>query len=719
VDVNLAVLIDFENIAAGTEKEGLGRFDVEALMDRLKDKGRILVARSYGDWGRFARFKQELLTCNVTMMELTSHGMQDKNRADIAMVVDCLELAFTRHFVDTFVIVSGDSDFTPLVLKMRELNKKVIGVGTRGSTSRLIINACDEFIFYDTVVKAKKRPERVANASSTRKLPKDKAKAFELLVETLAGLLREDPSPPLASVLKTALVRRLPDYSEEDLGYASFGRFLEAARDAGYLSLHRDQKSGGYRVDRPEDDEAEAPAAEAAPAPKAAPAAGAVPEDAYYPAGAEKWLTPLSAASMSPLAFPTRLALLDALVESVADREEKKRRITIPFVVEDIKRKLRRTHPDLGARGIKEVLGALLTARQLMHKDGAPIRSVNAPFVLGRDSVQLNQTLTELYLRHLIGAGADLSDVATLAELFLGDRDRRREIETTLAWLGTDEGEADAPTTMAGALDELLRDDEPAAEAAPAARPNRREGGRDGGREGGRDGNREGGRDGRASGRRDGRGEGRTDGRGEGRDRREPAREPARPPIRAARPADDLDALLEEGDTSELDALLSDDVPATPAPRAERRPERSDRGDRGDRSGDRRERSDRPERRPERAAAPAADLDFDALLEEDGPPAPLAEGASSLDALLVPDDAAPARKARAPRGKKREEASPEAADPVAAEAPVAEAAPAPVEAPAAEALPPEAGGDEPPAKKPRARSPRKKKTDEAAPADGE
>ena len=118
----IAVLIDFENIAAGTEKDGLGRFDVELVMKRVKDKGRVLIARSYADWGRFSRFKQTLLQNNVTMMELTSHGMHDKNRADIALVVDALELAFTKDYIDTYVVVSGDSDFTPLVLKMRELD---------------------------------------------------------------------------------------------------------------------------------------------------------------------------------------------------------------------------------------------------------------------------------------------------------------------------------------------------------------------------------------------------------------------------------------------------------------------------------------------------------------------------------------------------------------------------------------------------------------------
>ncbi|HMV65485.1 MAG TPA: NYN domain-containing protein, partial [Myxococcota bacterium] len=494
MEENLAVLIDFENIAAGTEKEGLGRFDVDALMDRLKDKGRILVARSYADWGRFARFKQELLSANITMMELTSHGMQDKNRADIAMVVDCLELAFTREFVHTFVIVSGDSDFTPLVLKMRELNKKVIGVGTRGSTSRLIINACDEFIFYDSVVKAKPKPEPRVERGAARKVTKEHARAFGFLVEVVLGIQREDPFPPLASVVKTAIVRRQPDFSEQDLGFSAFTRFLEAARDAGYVTLQRDQKSGGYRVDTVEDDGAdEAPEVPAQPARAAQAESGEVPEDSYYPRGSEPLLAVLAATELSPLAAPTRLALLEALVESVRERNDKRRRVQINFVVEDIKRKLRRTHPDLSPRAVKDVLGALLRANQLMHKDGTPIRSPNASFTLTRTAEQLNRKLAELYLSELKKAGADLRNLSMLAELFFGDPDRRRDVETALAWVSAPTEEEDdllvvddVPTAAAPSLDDLLSVDEPAADAAEASedrddgrrRRRRRRGGR-------------------------------------------------------------------------------------------------------------------------------------------------------------------------------------------------------------------------------------------------
>ena len=247
MNANLAVLIDFENVAAGTEKEGLGRFDVDAVLERIKDKGRVLVARSYADWGRFARFKQGLLKANVTMYELTSHGMQDKNRADIAMVVDALELAFTRDYIDTFVVVSGDSDFTPLVLKMREMNKRIVGIGTRSSTSRLLIQACDEFIFYDSIVAAKKKSKKRSKARS--EAPSSKQAAFAVLVEAVEGLLRESSDIPNGSVVKGAMLRRAPDFAEGDYGFSSWSRFLKAAERAGVVSLTRNDKSGGYFVD--------------------------------------------------------------------------------------------------------------------------------------------------------------------------------------------------------------------------------------------------------------------------------------------------------------------------------------------------------------------------------------------------------------------------------------------------------------------------------------
>jgi uncharacterized protein (TIGR00288 family) len=434
---NIALLIDFENIAAGTEKEGLGKFDVDKVMARIKDKGRILISRSYADWGRFARFKQGLLAANVTMYELTSHGMQDKNRADIAMVVDCLELAYTRSYIDTYVVVSGDSDFTPLVLKLKELNKSVIGIGTRRSTSRLIINACDEFIFYDTIVQKPAVARRKAPVA--QKVPTERAKVFELVAEVLEGMQREDPKPPFASVLKSAILRRQPDFSEGDAGFPSFTRLLEAARDAGYVALERDKKSGAYTVDSvvEEGDEGGARAEE----PRAPSRAGGAYDDPYLPEGAEEVVRRLHAAGLVPLSNPTRMTVLEQLVAAVDDRGKKRRRVNVPFVVEDLQARLRRTHPELTAEHLKGLLRVLMRAGVLVHKDGAPIRNATAQFTIRKTPDQLNRVLANAYLRQLKADHFDLSDRPMLAELLFGDRERTRDLEEMLAWMDASEDE--------------------------------------------------------------------------------------------------------------------------------------------------------------------------------------------------------------------------------------------------------------------------------------
>ncbi|MBT3217681.1 MAG: NYN domain-containing protein [Proteobacteria bacterium] len=434
METNLAVLVDFENIAAGTEKEGLGRFDVEALMGRIKDKGRILIARSYADWGRFARFKQALLMSNVTMMELTSHGMQDKNRADIAMVVDTLELAFTKDYIDTFVVVSGDSDFTPLVLKLRELNKRVIGCGTRASTSRLLIQACDEFFFYDTLVQrqSQQRSRRRPPTAGKQVLHKDDA--FSVLINAIEGLQRENPDPPLASVVKGAILRKNPDFSEADLGFSSFARFLEAAQKAGYAKVIRDQKSGGYRVDSVESPNTE---------PTSAPAASDRWMDDRLPRGSEKWVLLLAEEGLNPLAASTRLDLLQAIEEAVAERRRRRRRISIQYVQEDVRKRLRRIHPNLPPRNIRAIFKGLMLAGVLLHRDGSPVRSTAAPFVLEKTAEELNLALTNLYLSFLNDNSADLTATTLLTELFLGNVERVREIEEIVAWISAHDDDDD------------------------------------------------------------------------------------------------------------------------------------------------------------------------------------------------------------------------------------------------------------------------------------
>ena len=470
MEANLAVLIDFENIAAGTEKEGLGRFNVDALMQRVKDKGRILIARSYADWGRFSRFKQSLLTANVTMLELTSHGMQDKNRADIALVVDALELAFTKDYVDTFVIVSGDSDFTPMVQKMRELNKRVIGIGTRRSTSRLLIQACDEFVFYDSIVRpARNKPQRPRKSEG----PLNKQGAFDLLSDALEGLMRENPTSPLGGVVKQAMLRKSPDFNEGDLGFGSFTRFLEAAAKADVVALNKDPKAGGYRVES-KDGGNGADAIEGLLAPSSK---GDEYVDSYLPEGTEMWVNALAEAGIHPLSYPTRADVLEAFSSAVATRKKRRRKTTAHFVAEDVKKELRRTHPEIPLNMIRGIVDALMKSGVLLHRDGKPVRTASASFRVEKSAEEMNLALMNTYLAHLREAGCEMTDAPRLAKLLLGDAERAREVEEALAWLLTSPAQSDEADLNDVDLDSLLsadpepvKDEAEDADAAPESK---------------------------------------------------------------------------------------------------------------------------------------------------------------------------------------------------------------------------------------------------------
>ena len=426
VERNLAVLIDFENIATGCEKEGLGRFDIRIVMRRLKDKGRISVARSFADWGRWNRFKLDLVHEGVTMVELTSHGMQSKNRADIALVVDAMELAFTRNFIDTFVILSGDSDFTPLVMRLKELNKRVIGCGTRGSTSRLIAETCDEFFFYDTLRNEsrlepmrppKQMPAAAAASSSFSSIPAPVPEtdeeegltldeAFELLVETLENHQRDEPAPVHASVLKASMKRKEPTFSEVDLGMRTFARFLETAAQKGLVTLSRDDRAGGVRVDLPQSAHDEAPQARPTSVRTLGPEA--------------RRLQGLLAEAGLEIGEPReRRIVVEQFVATCAERARRNRSCAIQFVLGDILRRTKQEAPDIAPRTVKAVTHALLRAGLLIHPNGEAARATTAPFIAPESAAQLLDELHAAGLRALVARGENPDDTV-LTELFMG-----------------------------------------------------------------------------------------------------------------------------------------------------------------------------------------------------------------------------------------------------------------------------------------------------------
>ena len=265
---NIAVFCDFENLALGVREAKYDKFDMKKVLERLLVKGSIVVKKAYCDWDRYKEFKAPMHEAAFEMIEIPHVRQSGKNSADIRLVVDALDLCYTKSHVDTFVILSGDSDFSPLVSKLRENNKEVIGVGVKHSTSDLLIANCDEFIFYDDLVRKeparrapRKRPAAKPSAGA-KPVPAEPAdaedsvlddktqKALDLLVNTFEALASERGGEEKiwGSMIKQALKRRNPGFNEAYHGFKSFNSLLEEAAIRGLLKLEHDEKSGGYIV---------------------------------------------------------------------------------------------------------------------------------------------------------------------------------------------------------------------------------------------------------------------------------------------------------------------------------------------------------------------------------------------------------------------------------------------------------------------------------------
>jgi uncharacterized protein (TIGR00288 family) len=258
---NLAVFCDFENIAIGTRESNYDEFDIGKVIERLLLKGTIIVKKAYCDWEKYKEFKQPMHEAAFELIEIPHIRMTGKNSADIRMVVDALDLCYTKPHVDTFVILSGDSDFSPLVSKLRENDKTVIGVGVKNSTSNLLAANCDEFIFYDDLVRKDKRRVRTgkrASVAKTKEKQKPRARkedeqlqrGLDLIVETVDALIEErgEEEKIWGSMVKQTLKRRKPGFNESYYGFRGFKQMLEAAERQGLIELEHDERSGGYIV---------------------------------------------------------------------------------------------------------------------------------------------------------------------------------------------------------------------------------------------------------------------------------------------------------------------------------------------------------------------------------------------------------------------------------------------------------------------------------------
>jgi uncharacterized protein (TIGR00288 family) len=251
---NMALFCDFENVALGVQDAKYEKFDINRVLERLLLKGSIVVKKAYCDWQRYKEFKAAMHGASFELIEIPHVRQSGKNSADIRMVVDALDLCYTKGHVDTFVIISGDSDFSPLVSKLRENAKVVIGVGVKNSTSDLLIANCDEFIFYDDLVREEETKRRASKKRKESGAPppggEKQHEALDLVIETLQALIAErgEGERIWGSMIKQALKRRNPGFNESYYGFKAFSDLLEEAQKRKLVTLERDEKSGGYLI---------------------------------------------------------------------------------------------------------------------------------------------------------------------------------------------------------------------------------------------------------------------------------------------------------------------------------------------------------------------------------------------------------------------------------------------------------------------------------------
>lgn len=241
-EANIALFIDFENLAIGARQSGYKKFEVSLVLKRLLELGRILFKRAYCDWSSYDDYRREFHAAAIEMFDIPEKQIGGKNSADIRMVVDALDLSYARQHFDTFVVASGDSDFSPLVVKLREYNKTVIGIGVKNSTSKLLIDTCDQFIFYEDLIRGRGESKKFS------KLGKKEQELFSLLVDAVKALQRQNREIMWSSLVKQTMKRLSPTFDMEYYGFRNFSDLLRVAEKKEVVSVELDERSGSLIV---------------------------------------------------------------------------------------------------------------------------------------------------------------------------------------------------------------------------------------------------------------------------------------------------------------------------------------------------------------------------------------------------------------------------------------------------------------------------------------
>jgi uncharacterized protein (TIGR00288 family) len=241
----IALFCDLENVALGVRDSDIKKFNINLVLERLVEKGKIIVKKAYADWENYRDFKREFHEAGIELIDIPKRRYSGKNSADIKMVVDAMDVSHAKEHIDTFVVLTGDSDFTPLVTKLKENNKIVIGVGVKNSSANLLIDNCDEFIFYEDIYRDTQKGAKMSTVSG---VPEKNAEAFALMVDSIKALQRENKDVLWGSMVKQTMQRKRPSFSEGYYGYSSFSELLEDAEKNKLISLEKDARAGTYVV---------------------------------------------------------------------------------------------------------------------------------------------------------------------------------------------------------------------------------------------------------------------------------------------------------------------------------------------------------------------------------------------------------------------------------------------------------------------------------------
>jgi uncharacterized protein (TIGR00288 family) len=392
-ETNVAVFVDCDNIIASVKQAYIADFDIEIILDRLKEKGRVIVKKAYADWQRHIEYRRDMQDAGIELIELPSRGKSDKNATDIKLAVDAMGILFERDYIDTFAIVSGDSDFSGLVSKLKEFGKKVIGVGVRLATSDLLAELCDEFIFYEELpgVQIMKKPA----AKPTRL---DVADAYELLEEAVSALNSEG-TEAMSSRVKDLMMRKKSSFSERRYGFPDFSAFLESAEKRGLVQL-LSHPTGGYLVDSKRPDQA-------------APEKPEMPDVTQYQ-------SQLNRLSLRPLSADIRGKIVADIVERLKNWNSDDGKPTTRNLIQNLADNYRQQESQISKNMVQDVVRALTQAGCLLGASGQPAMSYGEPIKVNLGADELLAACNKLYIWYLAQSCAAPFNPQALSEILFG-----------------------------------------------------------------------------------------------------------------------------------------------------------------------------------------------------------------------------------------------------------------------------------------------------------